>query len=81
MREQKRKWDRVRCDTTRMQGHLLPEATSLDDRISQGRRMWGPSVETKEMVSRITADELAKRWKIGVKRAQMNIEATTQRGI
>uniref|UniRef100_A0A7S4ALV5 Uncharacterized protein n=1 Tax=Pseudo-nitzschia australis TaxID=44445 RepID=A0A7S4ALV5_9STRA len=81
MKEQKQKWDRMRRDAIRMQGHLLPEDIPLDERMSTRRQIWGPSVETREMVSRISADEQAKRWNIGVKRAQMTIATTTQRGI
>jgi len=51
MKEQRRKWDRVRRDAIRMQGHLLPEDTPLDERTSTRRQTWGPSVETKEMIS------------------------------
>ena len=35
----------------------------------------------EEVVSKIDAEALSKRWNIGLKRAQMTVEATTQKGI
>lgn len=35
MRDQKRKWNRARCDTIRMQGQLLPEDTTPKERSNR----------------------------------------------
>ena len=81
MRARKRKLLKKRRDIVRTRPYQLPKGTSLEERSVKRRKSWGPAIATGEVACKVNAEALSKRWNIGLKRAQMTIDATTQKGI
>jgi hypothetical protein len=54
---------------------------SMDEKSSNRRVRWGPSVRVDDRKSKLTPEVLAKRWGIGKVQAQQTLKVTTQKGI